>query len=170
MASGVCFSSRAKSLACPDGSTRGWGGCLPFSSWVPSRRLEPRRALFVCTRNSARSQLAAAIWKQMTQTAALSAGTHPAEQVYPGAIAAAKRAGLSLEGAAPHALDKVATLPRLVVTVCDQAHEELDANDTWLHWSIQDPVVVGTKAAFDSTVAELRARIIVLVGETGVAL
>ena len=29
---------------------------------------------------------------------------------------------------------------RLVVTVCDQAHEELDADDSWLHWSIPDPV------------------------------
>lgn len=47
----------------------------------------------------------------------------------------------------------------LTITVCDQAHEELHADDDWLHWSITDPVAVGTKAAFDKTVAELRDRI-----------
>ena len=31
-------------------------------------------------------------------------------------------------------------MPSLVITVCDQAHEELDPPDDWLHWSIPDPV------------------------------
>ena len=52
------------------------------------------------------------------------------------------------------------TLPRLVVTVCDQAHEALAADDDgWLHWSVRDPVAVGTRAAFDATLDELRTRI-----------
>jgi ArsR family transcriptional regulator, arsenate/arsenite/antimonite-responsive transcriptional repressor / arsenate reductase (thioredoxin) len=49
--------------------------------------------------------------------------------------------------------------PSLVVTVCDRAHEELPADMSRLHWSIPDPVGVGTAAAFDATVAELRERI-----------
>jgi hypothetical protein len=74
-------------------------------------------------------------------------------------VAAAERAGLDLTDAAPRDLATLAELPTLVVTVCDQAHEETDRGDAWLHWSVPDPVPVNTKAAFDATVAELRNRI-----------
>ena len=50
-------------------------------------------------------------------------------------------------------------MPGRVVTVCDRAHEELEPGPGWLHWSVADPVPVGTKAAFDATVVELRERI-----------
>ena len=53
--------------------------------------------LFVCTHNSARSQLAAALWTATTGREALSAGTQPATRVHPGAVAAAARAGLVLD-------------------------------------------------------------------------
>jgi hypothetical protein len=52
----------------------------------------------------------------------------------------------------------------LTVTVCDRAHEELHPDLGWLHWSVPDPVPVGTAKAFDATVAELRRRIAVVVG------
>ncbi|MDZ5489736.1 arsenate-mycothiol transferase ArsC [Micromonospora sicca] len=52
--------------------------------------------MFVCTRNSARSQLAAALWSDRTHTAAASAGTKPAERVHPRAVAVAHRHGLAL--------------------------------------------------------------------------
>ena len=52
---------------------------------------------------------------------------------------------------------------RLVVTVCDRAHEELDPAPSWLHWSIPDPVAAPSKAAFDATVADLSERIASLV-------
>ncbi len=56
-----------------------------------------RPVVFVCTRNSARSQLAAALWRRETgDVAATSAGTDPAEAVHPGAVAAARREGLDL--------------------------------------------------------------------------
>lgn len=122
-------------------------------------RVRARRALFVCTQNSARSQLAAALWRDLTRTPADSAGTHPAEKVNPGAIAAATRAGLDLGTATPRAMASVKRPPDLVITVCDQAYEELDGPEGWLHWSVPDPVPVATKAAFDATVAELRDRI-----------
>ena len=130
-----------------------------FDGLVPGRRMVPERALFVCTRNSARSQLAAVLWRSLTGTSAESAGTHPAGRVHPGAIAAARRAGLDLTGARPRALDDIAVLPSVVVTVCDQAHEELTPEHHWLHWSIADPVTGGTRSAFDGALAELRDRI-----------
>jgi protein-tyrosine-phosphatase/DNA-binding transcriptional ArsR family regulator len=123
------------------------------------RRRRAQRALFVCTHNSARSQLAAALWTQLTSQPAESAGTHPAGKVHPGAIAAAHRARLDLTGARPRHLDDVASMPDLVVTVCDRAHEELDAKPQWLHWSVPDPVASPTKATFDATVSDLRTRI-----------
>lgn len=126
---------------------------------APGRTMSPGRALFVCTRNSARSQLAAALWRSLAGEPAESAGTHPADRVHPGAIAAATRNGLDLAGATPRTLLDVATLPDIVVTVCDQAHEELQPGEHWLHWSIPDPVATGTRRAFDTALAELRDRI-----------
>lgn len=117
------------------------------------------RALFVCTHNSARSQLAAALWRQRTGDDATSAGTHPAARVHRGAVAAARRAGLDLGDAHPRALEEADLDADLVVTVCDRAHEELDATPDWLHWSIPDPVEVGTRQAFDTALAELDHRI-----------
>ena len=78
---------------------------------------------------------------------AASAGTHPADGVHPGAVAAGRRAGLDLTDASPTALADVdRRRPALTITVCDRAHEELDAGPDWLHWSIPDPVPTGTAA------------------------
>ena len=133
----------------------------------PRRAADPvptPRALFVCTRNSARSQLAAALWRSTTGAPASSAGTHPAARVHPGALAAARRAGLDLGDRAPQTIGEAGPLPPLVVTVCDQAHEELRPPARWLHWSVPDPVADGGRKAFDRTVAELRQRIATITG------
>jgi len=129
---------------------------------LPVRAVVPGPALFVCSANSARSQLAAALWRRCTGQPATSAGTHPADRIHPGAVAAAGRAGLDLGDAMPRALQAAGKPPAMVVTVCDQAHEEVDPGPGWLHWSIPDPVPAGTRAAFDATVDELTARIRVL--------
>lgn len=126
---------------------------------APRQRVGMGPALFVCSANSARSQLAAALWKARTGEPAASAGTHPAPRVHPGAVAAGRRAGLDLSHAEPRYLDASPPPSALVVTVCDRAHEELEPAEGWLHWSVPDPVPVGTKAAFDATVAELGRRI-----------
>ncbi len=130
---------------------------------APARPRPTGPALFVCTANSARSQLAAAIWRRRTGQRADSAGTDPAARVHPGAVAAARRAGLDLGDATPRALSPALLRRSLVVTVCDRAHEALGERDGWRHWSVPDPVTVGTAAAFDATVAELERRIAVLV-------
>ena len=144
------------------GDGRRWYVCL-----VPSALPEPpapaavgsQPALFVCTQNSARSPLAAALWRQITAKPATSAGTHPADRIHRGAVAAGRRAAVDLGKARPRHLEDIDALPELVVTVCDRAHEELDPPPDWLHWSLSDPVETGTRAAFDATVEELRDRI-----------
>ncbi len=128
------------------------------------QRIAPQVALFVCTQNSARSQLAAALWTAITGRKAMSAGTHPADQIHKLAVSAARRAGLSLDDARPVRLDSIPKLPALVVTVCDQVHEELVPSAEWLHWSVPDPVVDGHAAAFDAAIKTLRQRIETLVG------
>ena len=116
------------------------------------------KVLFLCSHNSARSQLAAALWTARTGQPAASAGTHPAARVHRGAVAAARRAGLDLDDAVPRQVDAIDPTAQ-VVTVCDRAHEELEPAPTWWHWSIPDPVETGTAAAFDAVVADLDARI-----------
>jgi protein-tyrosine-phosphatase len=130
----------------------------------PTQTVDIGPALFVCTANSARSQLAAALWEHLTGHRALSAGTHPADRVNPLAVDAAERAGLDLSASVPRTLAEVRAIPRLVITVCDRAHEELPPSDEWLHWSVPDPVPIGTDAVFDATVAELQGRIEGLAG------
>lgn len=125
---------------------------------TPGRVETARRVVFVCTANSARSQLAAALWATRSSIPAASAGTHPAPQIAPGALAAADRHNLDLPQESPRGLDTVLTGSDFVVTVCDNAHEELGVTGH-LHWSIPDPVRVGTDDAFDSAYDELERRI-----------
>jgi protein-tyrosine-phosphatase len=122
--------------------------------------------LFICTHNSARSQLAAELWTRRTGRPAESAGTHPADRVHPGAVAAAARAGLDLSEAHPRRLDEVAIDPSLVVTVCDQAHEELTPGPSWWHWSIPDPVDSARPDSFDLALSQLQHRVETLTGGT----
>jgi len=116
------------------------------------------RVVFVCTANSARSQLAVALWMQRSSIPAASGGTHPSDQIDPGAIAAAQRHHLALADAHPRLLGDVLADGDFVITVCDNAHEELGVTGN-LHWSIPDPVRIGTAAAFDTTYSELQRRI-----------
>ncbi|MFB2557424.1 arsenate reductase/protein-tyrosine-phosphatase family protein [Herbiconiux liangxiaofengii] len=125
---------------------------------VPGALGSARRLLFVCTANSARSQLAAALWNRVSSIPADSAGTHPAEQIAPGAIATAARHALTLPRVQPRALVEVHRADDFVVTVCDRAHEELGLREG-AHWSIPDPVRIGTDAAFDAALDDLQHRI-----------
>jgi protein-tyrosine-phosphatase/DNA-binding transcriptional ArsR family regulator len=124
----------------------------------PSRD-RPRDAVFVCTRNSARSQMAAALWSARTGRSATSAGTEPSDRVHPLAIAAAAHAGLDLGDARPRALVRDDLGAELVITVCDLAHERIPAPPDWLHWSIADPAEVGTPEAFEAAFRALDERI-----------
>ena len=85
-----------------------------------------RRVLFLCTGNSARSQMAEAIVnsRQGGKWQAQSAGTHPAGYVHPLAVRALAEIGIEHLGRSK-SVDEMRDIPfDLVVTVCDAAAEE----------------------------------------------
>ncbi|NDL59134.1 helix-turn-helix domain-containing protein [Phytoactinopolyspora mesophila] len=125
--------------------------------------LSASRVLFVCTRNSARSQIAAALWGRCSTLPVGSAGTHPADRVHPGAVAAARRHGMPFRPGRPRDVSRVARADDLLVTVCDAAGEEL-GELRHVHWSVRDPVCTGTDAAFDETLSVLAGRVARLAG------
>ena len=128
-----------------------------------------RRVLFLCTHNSARSQMAEGLLRTLGGDgfAVASAGT-VATRVRPGAIAVMAELGIDLSGQSSKSLDRYLAEPLdEVVTVCD------DANDACpifpgpvhrRHWSIPDPSAVqGDEAerlaAFRSARDDLRRRV-----------
>jgi ArsR family transcriptional regulator, arsenate/arsenite/antimonite-responsive transcriptional repressor / arsenate reductase (thioredoxin) len=131
-----------------------------LEAMVPKASSRADRVLFVCTQNSARSQLAVAIWNRHSSVPSASAGTHPAAAIHPGAVAAANRRAMRLRPSAPAHIDNVLERGDLIVAVCDNAHEELPSDSARIHWSIPDPARTGTRTAFDHTIDVLTARIV----------
>ncbi|EHB57949.1 protein tyrosine phosphatase [Mycolicibacterium rhodesiae JS60] len=130
-----------------------------LEAMVPTASQQASRVVFVCSHNSARSQLAVAVWNRRSPLPASSAGTQPAAEVAPGAIETAQRHHLPMQPSAPVHIDDIVKPGDLVVAVCDNAHEELPADARRIHWSIPDPVRTGTPEAFDVAFDELTERI-----------
>jgi arsenate reductase len=129
----------------------------------------PVRVLFVCTHNSARSQMAEGLLRAAGGAGyeALSAGTE-ATRVRPEAIEAMAELGIDISGQASKTLEPFVGQPiDWLITVCDQAREAcptLPGVANQLHWSIPDPAAVaGSKeerlAAFRAARDDLAARI-----------
>lgn len=133
---------------------------LPDTLGAASPRAVPTsRVLFVCTANSARSQLAAALWTAASEVPVASAGTHPARSIASGARRTARRHGLRLAQEQPRLLDDVAADGDYVVAVCDRAYEELEPSAVRAHWSVPDPVRVGRQTAFEAAYDDLAGRV-----------
>ena len=118
------------------------------------------RVVFVCTANSARSQLAAATWNQISSSIpAASAGTRPGTRIHPRTIATAERHRLRLSAARPVGIQDQLHPGDLIVAVCDNAHEELGHDLPRLHWAVPDPVRVDTDAAFEAAFTTITRRV-----------
>jgi len=128
------------------------------------------RVLFVCTGNSARSQMAEAILnaKGQGRIAAASAGSRPAARVNPYAIETLREFQIPWAGNAPRGIDGLEREQwDFVVTVCDRAKEScpiFPGRPMLAHWSIPDPAEVegddATKrAAFRTAFLDLSHRI-----------
>jgi ArsR family transcriptional regulator, arsenate/arsenite/antimonite-responsive transcriptional repressor / arsenate reductase (thioredoxin) len=126
------------------------------------------RVAFVCTHNSARSQFASSLWEQLTGVPASSAGTEPADQVHPKAVRVASELGVDIAGRRPAGYETLPDDVDVLISVCDRANEAaVPSAVTRLHWSVPDPVPVGTLAAFRSSFGEIARRMEQLVGMVG---
>jgi arsenate reductase len=130
----------------------------------------PFRVLVLCTGNSARSQMAEALFNTLGRgrVVAESAGSQPAPRVHPMAIEALARHGITWAGHQPRSVDGLEREPwDAVITVCDKAREACPifaAHPAMAHWGMPDPSeVVGTDDArrevFWQTSLLLRKRI-----------
>lgn len=135
------------------------------------------RVLFVCTHNSARSQMAEALLRQLAggRIEAASCGTEPT-RLHPLAVWAMAAMGIDIRSQAAKAFgDLPAQRYDRVVTVCDLARETcaaLPAGVVAQHWSLPDPAAVEGSAearrrAFEDTARELRTRTRFLVASFG---
>lgn len=156
---------------------RGSGQMEPESGQTqPGSGERKRRVLFLCTGNSARSQMAEA-WVNARwgdRWEACSAGTRPAGYVHPMAVEVMQEVGISMEGARSKAVeDFLGQAFDLVVTVCDQAAE---ACPVWpgqarrVHLGFPDPAAVqgsdrAIRMAFRRVRDGLAERLEVLLGE-----
>ncbi len=115
---------------------------------------EPKRVLFLCTGNSARSQMAEAFLREYggERYQAFSAGLEPRE-IHPLTHRVMEEIGLPLSGQRSKRVDEYLTKIHFhtLVTVCDQA--EKNCPTIWpglvtrLHWSFEDPAAfVGSEA------------------------
>jgi len=108
---------------------------------------EPIRVLFVCTGNSARSQLAEALLGDFggADFAAFSAGTNPGV-VNPFAVQALAEIGIDWSRARSKSVTEFLGRPfDYVVTVCDRARQTcpvFPGNHNTLHWGLDDPAEV----------------------------
>lgn len=106
--------------------------------------IEKRRVLFVCTHNSARSQMAEGWLRRLAgdRFESHSAGTE-VTAVRPLAVRAMAEVGVDISGAESKTLERYIGQPwDYVVTVCDQAAEScpiFPGGGRRLHWSLPDP-------------------------------
>lgn len=102
----------------------------------------PKRVLFICTGNSARSQMAEGFARAMG-IEAFSAGTHPKNTVHPLAIAVMAEKGIDISQHHPKSIDlEFAKTVDLIVTVCSEADAEcaqLPLPVPKVHWNLPDP-------------------------------
>lgn len=107
----------------------------------------PLRVLFLCTHNSARSQMAEGILRYYggNQVEAFSAGNQPAE-VRPEAVRVMKALGIDISHHRSKHLDEfIGQSFDYVITVCDQANETcpvFPGDPKRIHWSFPDPSAI----------------------------
>ena len=127
------------------------------------------RVLFLCTGNSARSQIAEALLEHMSAGAirAASAGSHP-KALHPNAIRVMHKRGIDISSNRTKHLDEFrADRFDTVITLCDRVREVCPAfpsQPELVHWSIPDPALADASdrrsyPAFERTAADIETRI-----------
>src|SRR6266550_474060 len=141
---------------------RSWGRSCGRESPAPRPMF---RVLFLCTGNSARSQMAEALlnWKGRGRFHAESAGSSPADRVNPHAIETLREYHTPWRGRAPRRIDGLEREPwDLVVTVCDRAKEScpiFPGQPIMAHWGMADPALVAGDDRSEEDTSELQSRL-----------
>ena len=144
-------------------------GLAPTPRAQPERRFALANVLFLCTGNSARSQMAEALAAQLSNGAvrAASAGSHP-KPLHPNAVRVMRERGIDLAGRrSKHLVEFAGERFDYVISLCDRVREvcpEFPGAPELIHWSIPDPAREPgsdeeTLPAFERTATELSARI-----------
>jgi arsenate reductase (thioredoxin) len=133
-----------------------------------------QRVLFLCTGNSARSQMAEGWLRNLSKDRyeVFSAGTHPAG-LNPGSVEAMAEVGIDISNHRSKNASEFLSLPfDYVITVCDRAKESCPV---WsgarhlLHWNFDDPADVADaherRRVFARVRDEIAARIRLFLGE-----
>jgi protein-tyrosine-phosphatase len=116
----------------------------PTAQAVQDDTRPPARILFLCTHNSARSQIAEALLRHLAQgrAEAYSAGTEPG-RVHPVALATLERYEVDTTGLHSKHLTQFIGQPfDFIITVCDRANEScpvFPGDPERIHWSFPDP-------------------------------
>ncbi len=131
-------------------------------------RAAPVRVLFLCTGNSARSQIAEALLAHAAggRVEVASAGSQP-KPLHPNAVRVMRTYGIDVTGARSKHLHELAGRRfDYVITLCDKVREvcpEFPGHPESIHWSIPDPAAAGTGRAgypaFRAVAADLHSRI-----------
>ncbi len=146
---------------------------------VTSRSQRAPRVLFLCTGNSARSQMAEAflIERARFPIRAFSAGSHP-KPLHPNAVRVMRTHGIDIGDRRSKSVDElVGQRFDYVVTLCDRVREvcpEFPSSPQLSHWSMPDPSATGstdaeTYGAFEVAAEEIERRVHFLLGLIGVA-
>lgn len=135
----------------------------------PARRRRPR-LLFLCTGNSARSQMAEALVEVRSAgtVEARSAGSHP-KPLHPLAVRTMASRGIDIAGRPTKSFDRFARnrFDR-VITLCDKVREvcpEFPGSPVAAHWSIADPAASSAPSAFDEVADDIEARVALLLAD-----
>jgi protein-tyrosine-phosphatase len=135
----------------------------------PATRQPCARVLFLCTGNSARSQIAQALTDRLSggRVEASSAGSHP-KPLHPNAVRVLSARGIDIGGRRSKHIDEFANVRfDYVVSLCDRVREvcpEFPGRPDLIHWSIPDPARAGnsdreTYPAFERTANEVASRV-----------
>jgi protein-tyrosine-phosphatase/DNA-binding transcriptional ArsR family regulator len=120
---------------------------------LPER--SPVRVIFLCTGNSARSQMAQAITETIAGRGvqAVSAGTSPKE-LHPSAVRVMRARGIDISGRRTHHVDDFAGQQfDYAITLCDRVREvcpDLGESAAAAHWSMADPAAEAKTSADDA--------------------